>query len=209
MTQNQNERIKQLENALRHIATMDCLTREGEEPAHILMMRIAERALTNQPTQDGGRGFHEAGPFPHPDSAEAKRRAAKPDQPADAGEPSVDQARFERVWKQLVYSLADFFALEITDAQAQSIAREVLKAAGAGEPPCCARTREAKPYHKPESSHRNADPTPDEIADPLFDVIWQVIKGWDVDTDGAGYHGATGNEAAAILRAIRRTGDAP
>jgi hypothetical protein len=69
-------------------------------------------------------------------------RNLQPDQPADAGESSVDQARFERVWKQLVYSLADFFALEITDAQAQSIAREVLKAAGAGEPSCCARTRE-------------------------------------------------------------------
>jgi hypothetical protein len=45
------------------------------------------RALTDQPAQDGRGGFHEARPFPHPDSAEAKRRAAKPDQPADAGEP--------------------------------------------------------------------------------------------------------------------------
>jgi hypothetical protein len=55
------------------------------------------------------------------------------DQPAQDGEPSVDQARFERVWQQLVYSLADFFALEATDAQARSIAREVLQAADAGE----------------------------------------------------------------------------
>jgi hypothetical protein len=55
------------------------------------------------------------------------------DQPADAGEPSTDQERFERVWQQLAYSLADFFALEATDAQARSIAREVLQAADAGE----------------------------------------------------------------------------
>jgi hypothetical protein len=57
----------------------------------------------------------------------------QPSQPADAGEPSTDQERFERVWQQLAYSLADFFALEVTDAQARSIAREVLQAADAGE----------------------------------------------------------------------------
>jgi hypothetical protein len=63
-------------------------------------------------------------------------RNLQPDQPAQDGEPSTDQERFERVWQQLVYSVADFFALEITDAQAQSIAREVLQVADAGEQSC-------------------------------------------------------------------------
>jgi hypothetical protein len=101
------------------------------------------------------------------------------DQPAQDGEPSVDQARFKRVWQQLVYSLADFFALEATDAQARSIAREVLQAADAGEPSCCARTREDE--HEALARLRwvlwDADPDSIRIArdDPGMNTDWQTI----------------------------------
>jgi hypothetical protein len=104
-----------------------------------------DAALTDQPAQEWTA-----------ERAQAYIDQFDHDQPAQDGEPSVDQARFERVWQQLVYSLADFFALEVTDAQARSIAREVLQAADAGDPSCCARTREecaqvadAYPEHEP------------------------------------------------------------
>ena len=38
----ENERMKA---ALLHIATMDCYTRDGEEPVHLVMMRLALQAL--------------------------------------------------------------------------------------------------------------------------------------------------------------------
>jgi hypothetical protein len=124
--------------------------------------------------------------------ARAALAQQEPDQPADAGE---------------TFGTGDWCCFNINGSGKVRGRDQPCNQCGEGEPSCCARTREAKPYHEPESSRRNPDPAPDEMADPLFDVIWQVIKGWDVDTDGAGYHGATGNEAAAILRAIRRTGD--
>lgn len=48
------------------------------------------------------------------------------------------------------------------------------------------------------------DPTPDELKSPVFEAIWQVIKTWDINVPGAyaGYMGAIGNHAAAILHGI-------
>jgi hypothetical protein len=49
------------------------------------------------------------------------------------------------------------------------------------------------------------DPTPEELKDPLFNRIWQVIKSWDINVpeEYGGYCGATGNHACAILDAIK------
>ena len=38
----ENERMKA---ALLHITVMDCYTRDGEEPVHLVMMRLARQAL--------------------------------------------------------------------------------------------------------------------------------------------------------------------
>lgn len=48
------------------------------------------------------------------------------------------------------------------------------------------------------------DPTPEMLADPLFDAIWKVIKGWDVNVLGvySGYCCATGNHVRAIYEGI-------
>lgn len=55
------------------------------------------------------------------------------------------------------------------------------------------------PFHRPWP-----DPTPEMLADPLFNAIWQCIKTWDISVPGAytGYMGATGNHARAIFDAI-------
>lgn len=45
------------------------------------------------------------------------------------------------------------------------------------------------------------DPTPEHHADPRFDAIWNVIKGWDIDY-GNGQCGGTGNHVRAILDAL-------
>jgi hypothetical protein len=50
------------------------------------------------------------------------------------------------------------------------------------------------------------NPTPAMLAgDPLFDAIWQAIKGWDIGVPGvySGYCGALGNHARAIYDAVR------
>jgi hypothetical protein len=49
-------------------------------------------------------------------------------------------------------------------------------------------------------------PTPAELQDPRFQAIWDVIRRWDVNVPGvyAGYMGATGNHAAAILHSLQR-----
>lgn len=49
------------------------------------------------------------------------------------------------------------------------------------------------------------DPTPEMLADPLWNAIWEEIKHWDVNvpSEYAGYCGATGNHATAIYLAIR------
>ena len=49
-------------------------------------------------------------------------------------------------------------------------------------------------------------PTPEMLADPTFEAIWQVIKSWDINVPAAysGYCGATGNHVRAILDALPR-----
>lgn len=53
------------------------------------------------------------------------------------------------------------------------------------------------------------DPTPEMLASPEFEAIWQCIKRWDINVPQAyaGYSGATGNHVRAILDALaqRRT----
>jgi hypothetical protein len=109
-------------------------------------------------------------------------RVALTDQPAQDGKPSTDQERFERVWQQLVYSVADFFALEITDAQAQSIAREVLQVADAGEP-----------------EHR-----------ATLSVVPDAYGGWNVTEDSrivSGPHRSQADAVEAMRARARRTKD--
>ena len=50
------------------------------------------------------------------------------------------------------------------------------------------------------------DPSPDDLKDPEFEAIWQVIKSWDVNVPTVynGYCGCTGNHAKAILNSIHR-----
>jgi hypothetical protein len=49
------------------------------------------------------------------------------------------------------------------------------------------------------------DPTPEMLASPEFEKIWQAIKQWDINVPGAytGYCGATGNHVRAILDALK------
>lgn len=49
------------------------------------------------------------------------------------------------------------------------------------------------------------DPTPEELEDPQFNAIWNVIKTWDINVPEAynGYCGATGNHVVAILDALK------
>jgi hypothetical protein len=48
------------------------------------------------------------------------------------------------------------------------------------------------------------DPTPAMLDDPLFEVIWQTIKTWDINVPDVyeGYCSATGNHVRAILDAM-------
>jgi hypothetical protein len=48
------------------------------------------------------------------------------------------------------------------------------------------------------------DPTPEMLASPKFNAIWNVIKSWDINVPEvyAGYCGATGNHVRAILDAL-------
>jgi hypothetical protein len=47
------------------------------------------------------------------------------------------------------------------------------------------------------------DPTPAMLEDPLFDAIWNAIKGWDISRHNNGvYSGPTGNDARHIYDAI-------
>ena len=52
------------------------------------------------------------------------------------------------------------------------------------------------------------DPTPEMLADPEFNRIWNCIKTWDISVPEAysGYCGATGNHVRAILDALRAVG---
>lgn len=55
-----------------------------------------------------------------------------------------------------------------------------------------------------EPSAKWPDPTPAMLEDPIFNKIWNAIKGWDIAVPEAygGYCGATGNHARAIYDAI-------
>jgi hypothetical protein len=48
--------------------------------------------------------------------------------------------------------------------------------------------------------------TPEMLNDPLFEAIWQNIKGWAVNGPEAyhGYSGATGSHAAHIYKNIKK-----
>lgn len=50
------------------------------------------------------------------------------------------------------------------------------------------------------------DPTPEMLASPEFEAIWQCIERWDINVPEAyaGYTGATGNHVRAILDAVSR-----
>ena len=62
-------------------------------------------------------------------------------------------------------------------------------------------------YATQESPIPWPDPTPEMLADPRFEAVWQAIKGWDINVPGAygGYCGATGNHVRAILDALSLT----
>lgn len=49
------------------------------------------------------------------------------------------------------------------------------------------------------------DPTPEELDDPIFNKIWNIIKHWDINVPSEynGYMGACGNHVCAILDAIK------
>jgi len=47
------------------------------------------------------------------------------------------------------------------------------------------------------------DPTEKDLERPVFEAIWQAIKGWDIEREyGAGRAGATGTDVKTILNAI-------
>lgn len=55
------------------------------------------------------------------------------------------------------------------------------------------------------------DPTPEMLASPEFDAVWNCIRHWDINVPDAysGYCAATGNHVRAILDAlamVRRKG---
>ena len=49
------------------------------------------------------------------------------------------------------------------------------------------------------------DPTAEDLEDPRFEAIWNVIKNWDINvpTQYDGYCGASGNHVVAILNAVK------
>lgn len=48
------------------------------------------------------------------------------------------------------------------------------------------------------------DPSPEMLASPQFEAVWNCIKKWDINVPDAyaGYTGATGNHVRAILDAL-------
>jgi hypothetical protein len=55
------------------------------------------------------------------------------------------------------------------------------------------------------------DPTPEMLdGNPLFDAIWNAIKGWDISRHNDGmYSGPTGNDARHIYDAIKALPHSP
>jgi hypothetical protein len=63
--------------------------------------------------------------------------------------------------------------------------------------------REVRPH--PPRTRDYPDPTPEMLdGDPLFEAIWQAIKGWDISRHNDGlYSGPTGNDVRHIYDAVR------
>jgi hypothetical protein len=59
---------------------------------------------------------------------------------------------------------------------------------------------------KPERTDRWPDPTPEMLADPHFEAVWQCIRWWDIGVPMVyrGYCAATGNHVRAILDALAK-----
>lgn len=57
----------------------------------------------------------------------------------------------------------------------------------------------------PSRFHEMPNPTETDLADPVFESIWQVIKSWDVNVPDyySGYCGASGSHVMLILNALR------
>lgn len=55
----------------------------------------------------------------------------------------------------------------------------------------------------PEPADHGPDPTEEDLNDPVFNAIWDVIKTWDVNV-GDGPMGATGNHVMKILQEVRK-----
>ena len=54
------------------------------------------------------------------------------------------------------------------------------------------------------TQRRLEEPTGKDLIDPLFNAVWDAIKGWDLEREqGAGYAGATGTDVMTILNAVR------
>lgn len=48
------------------------------------------------------------------------------------------------------------------------------------------------------------EPTREDLQDPVFEAVWQAIKGWDLRrSPDELYSGATGTDVMTILEAIR------
>ncbi len=45
------------------------------------------------------------------------------------------------------------------------------------------------------------DPSPEELKDPLFNVIWEAIKTWDINV-GDGYTGCMGSHAKQMCDSV-------
>ncbi|WP_022727262.1 hypothetical protein [Fodinicurvata sediminis] len=92
------------------------------------------------------------------------------------------------------------------------LVEDFMKIAGKPHCPMCASgnvlcgasdKEEEMPIETNPGIHETAkDPTRDELNDPRFEAIWQVIKGWDVSTREGLYEGANGAHVAMILRAL-------
>lgn len=55
-----------------------------------------------------------------------------------------------------------------------------------------------------EWTQKHPAPTPEMLGDPLWCVIWEAIKGWDIGCrEYEGHTGALGNHARTIYDAIR------
>jgi len=46
------------------------------------------------------------------------------------------------------------------------------------------------------------DPTKADLEQNEFEAIWKVIKKWDIDSGGCGYHGATGTDVKEIMDSL-------